>query len=112
MLRLLSALERRFDRIILDCAPVLPVADTLALSDRVGGFILVVRSQHTPRESVVRVASLLGVDRLLGLILNSYVSRLPGGDAGTTVTATARDTDHRTVRRSAELRAAGRSWHC
>ena len=73
MLRLLSALERRFDRIILDCAPVLPVADTLALSDRVGGFILVVRSQHTQRESLVRVASLLGVDRLLGLILNGYV---------------------------------------
>ncbi len=78
MLRLLSALEHRFDRIILDCAPILPVADTLALSDRVGGFILVVRSHHTERESLVRVASLLGVDRLLGLILNGYESRLPG----------------------------------
>jgi Mrp family chromosome partitioning ATPase len=79
MLRLLSALEHRYDRIILDTAPLLPVADTLGLCDRVGGFLLVVRSQHTPREAITRAVSLLGADRFLGLVLNDYEARLRRG---------------------------------
>jgi capsular exopolysaccharide synthesis family protein len=79
MLRLLKALEGRFDRIILDTAPLLPVADTLGLCDRVGGFLLVVRSQHTPRAAVTRAISLLGADRFLGLVLNDYETRLSRG---------------------------------
>jgi succinoglycan biosynthesis transport protein ExoP len=72
---LLSALERSFDPVILDCAPLLPVADSLALRDPVGGFIMVVRTRHTPREAVIRAASLVHQDRIVGLVLNAESSR-------------------------------------
>lgn len=77
MTRLLKTVEGLFDLIILDCAPVLPVADSLALRDQVSGFLLVVRARHSPREGVARVVSLLGKRRILGTLMNAYVSRLP-----------------------------------
>jgi capsular exopolysaccharide synthesis family protein len=72
---LLSAAERSFDPVILDCAPVLPVADSLALRDRMGGFILVVRMRQTPREAVIRAASLLHQDKIVGMVLNAESGR-------------------------------------
>jgi Mrp family chromosome partitioning ATPase len=75
--KLLNSVERHFDLVILDTAPILPVADSLTLRDRVGGFLLVVRARHSPREAVVRTAALLGRDRILGIVLNAYRSSLP-----------------------------------
>jgi capsular exopolysaccharide synthesis family protein len=72
---LLSTAERSFDPVILDCAPLLPVADTLALRDRVGGFILVVRMRRTPREAVIRAAHLLHQDKVVGMVLNAESGR-------------------------------------
>ena len=76
MTRLLKVVEGSFDLAVLDCAPLLPVADSLALRDQVSGFILVVRARHSPREGVARVASLLGKRRILGTLMNAYDSRL------------------------------------
>jgi succinoglycan biosynthesis transport protein ExoP len=75
--RLLSAAENHFDLVILDCAPLLPVADSLALRDLVNGFLMVVRARHTPREAVSRGAALLGPKKIVGVIMNAYRSRLP-----------------------------------
>lgn len=78
---LLSAAERAFDPVILDCAPLLTVADSLALRGPVGGFVMVVKARQTPRDAVVRAAALLQRDRLLGVILNGeggLVSRRRG----------------------------------
>ena len=74
---LLRTVERHFDVVLLDCAPLLPVADSLALRDRVGGFLLVVRARHSPLEAVVRTTALLGRGRIVGIVLNAYRSRLP-----------------------------------
>jgi capsular exopolysaccharide synthesis family protein len=75
MSSLLTAVERRFDSVILDCAPLLPVADALALRDRVGGFIMVVRTRKTPREAVIRAAALAHPDKIVGIVLNAESSR-------------------------------------
>ena len=76
MLRLLKAAERRFEVILIDSAPLLPVADTLALRAQVEGFLLVARSRRTTRDAVARTVSLLGRERVLGVVLNGYVSHL------------------------------------
>jgi capsular exopolysaccharide synthesis family protein len=77
MTHLLRIVERHFDLVILDSAPLLPVADSLALRDRVGGFLLVVRARHSPREAVLRTVAVLGRRRIVGMVLNAYLSRLP-----------------------------------
>ncbi|HXY39932.1 MAG TPA: CpsD/CapB family tyrosine-protein kinase [Vicinamibacteria bacterium] len=77
MLRLLRAAELRFERVIVDCAPLLPVADTLALRAHVSSFLLVARSRLTPRAALRRAFSLVGEEHVLGVILNGHSSRLP-----------------------------------
>jgi non-specific protein-tyrosine kinase len=76
MTQLLGAVERHYDLVVLDCAPLIPVADTLALRDRVAGFLLVVRARHSPREAVRHATELLGRGRCIGVVLNAYRSRL------------------------------------
>jgi receptor protein-tyrosine kinase len=73
---LLGTVERCFDSVVVDCAPVLTVADSLALRGLVGGFLMVVKARHTPRDAVVRASHLLQRDNLVGVILNAEVSRL------------------------------------
>jgi Mrp family chromosome partitioning ATPase len=70
MVALLGAAERAFDLVILDCAPLLPVADTLAMRETVGAFVLVARTRYTRRAALVRAASLLEPERLVGVVLN------------------------------------------
>jgi non-specific protein-tyrosine kinase len=77
MTRLLKVVERHFDLVVLDCAPLIPVADTLALRERVGGFLLVVRVRHSPREAVLHAMELVGRHRFIGIVLNAYRSQLP-----------------------------------
>jgi capsular exopolysaccharide synthesis family protein len=73
---LLSATERCFDSVIVDCAPLLTVADSLAFRGLVGGFVMVVRARQTPRDAVVRAASFLQRDKLVGVVLNGESTRL------------------------------------
>jgi len=75
LVQLLNAGHRQFDTLLLDCAPLLPVADTLALRDQVDGFLLVVRARHSPREAVARASTLLGGRRIVGVVMNGYRSR-------------------------------------
>jgi capsular exopolysaccharide synthesis family protein len=76
MPRLLAAAERGFDPVILDCAPLLPVADSLELSHSVAAFLVVVRTRFTPRGAVRRAASLLKPEKLVGMVLNAESSGL------------------------------------
>jgi succinoglycan biosynthesis transport protein ExoP len=73
---LLTAAEHSFDPVILDCAPLLPVADSLELRDSVAGFLMVVRARFTPRRAVRRAASLLQREKLVGMVLNAESSSL------------------------------------
>ena len=77
MTDLLNAARRQFDLVLLDCAPLLPVSDSLGLKDQVEGFLMVVRARHTPRKALARATALLGRRRILGIVMNAYRSRMP-----------------------------------
>jgi len=71
MIALLEAATRAFGYVVLDCPPLMTVADTVILQDRIDGFVLVVRSRHAPREAVLRAASLLKPGAVLGTVFNA-----------------------------------------
>lgn len=70
---LIEHLGQRFDRVIIDSPPVLPVTDAAVLSTRVDGALLVVRASATTREVAQRAArSLRDVGgRIVGVVLNA-----------------------------------------
>jgi capsular exopolysaccharide synthesis family protein len=71
----------RFDRVIIDTAPLLPVSDTLLLADKVQTVVLVVKSCKTSRKVVARSIQLLKNANapIAGLVLNLLPNRLMNG---------------------------------
>ena len=68
----LEQLKTRFDFILIDSPPVMPVSDAVVLSNMVDGVIFVVRGQNTPKNWVKSALSELRNERtkLLGVVLN------------------------------------------
>lgn len=60
---LIQILAGRFDRVIIDSAPVLPVADTLSLARLVQTVLLVYRTGKTPRYAFQRALKVLRANR-------------------------------------------------
>lgn len=73
----MSALRMANDFMVVDMAPVLPVADTRVLAKAVDGVIMVVRAGVTPREIVARAIEAVGNDRVLGVVLNGTETAMP-----------------------------------
>ena len=67
---LLAAARERFDSVLVDTPPVVPVADVRALSQWVDGVILVVTAHQTPRELVFEALSAMDPEKLVGLVFN------------------------------------------
>lgn len=69
----LATLRERYDFVILDTPPVLPVTDTLLLARDVDGAVLVVKGHDTPRDLVRRARDLLvrASVPLLGVVVNN-----------------------------------------
>ena len=67
-----EAKNGRFDWVIIDSPPVLPVTDAVVLSPLVGGIVFVVASEMTPRPQAARALDILTASgsRLLGAVLN------------------------------------------
>jgi capsular exopolysaccharide synthesis family protein len=118
MAELMKHLEERYDIVLIDGAPLLPVTDAAVLSALAGGALLVVRANKTHRDQLHRaVASLRAVDaRLLGAVLNFVPTKGAGGyHYGYEYTAAAQDRrrDRRSLVRPlgrfrrARVRAAG-----
>lgn len=79
MVELLADLEHRFDLVVLDAPPLLPVTDTAVLSQACDATVLVVRYGKTRRQQVSRaVEALAAVDvRLLGTVLTMAPTKGP-----------------------------------
>jgi succinoglycan biosynthesis transport protein ExoP len=77
MVGLLKAAERVFDYTVIDCPPLMPVADAVVFQDHIDGFVFVVRARHSPREAVQRAADLLKPDRICGVVMNDHRDILP-----------------------------------
>ncbi len=69
---LLAQLQETYDHIVIDSPPVIHVTDALIVSPQVDGVVLVVKSNHTPREAVARSKqALLDVNaKIFGVVLN------------------------------------------
>jgi capsular exopolysaccharide synthesis family protein len=75
---LFAALKQRFDFVIVDSPPVLPLADVPTMARELDGVVMVVRAGGTPRELVnAAIDSLYGVV-VHGLVLNGVDARMAG----------------------------------
>lgn len=82
--QLLSKLQERFDRVILDTAPVLAVSDTNLIADHADGICLVFRMWKTPRRALVRALKQLanGDSYPIGIIANFMPKKRGFGQYG------------------------------
>lgn len=78
---LLSEATRLFDRVVIDSAPVLAVADTLLMTPYAQTTCLVVRAAKTSRDAVKRALGLLETahSRPAGIVLNRLPKRSGAG---------------------------------
>jgi Mrp family chromosome partitioning ATPase len=75
--RLLRAADRVFDYVVIDFPPLMPVADAVVVQDHIDGFVFVVRSRHSPRETIQKAANLLKPGSIAGVVLNGQHDILP-----------------------------------
>jgi capsular exopolysaccharide synthesis family protein len=79
MKQLLEILKPRYDYIIIDSSPVVPVADSEVTSGIVDGVLLVVEAGKTKREVILRAQSLLeeAHARIIGSVLTKVEHPIP-----------------------------------
>jgi Mrp family chromosome partitioning ATPase len=63
--------------VIVDCPPLDPVADAVAIQDLLDGFLLVVRARRSPREAIERAVGRLKERRIHGIVFNDQPAILP-----------------------------------
>jgi Mrp family chromosome partitioning ATPase len=68
---LLRAADRVFDFVVADCPPLLEGGGGAGLQDHLDGFVFVVRSRHSPAQTIQQAASLLRPGLIAGLVLNA-----------------------------------------
>lgn len=79
---LLAAMRRRYDVVVIDSAPILPVSDSLPLVSLVDGVVLVARAGVLTRGAAGRLRELIVQAQprhLLGVVANDF----PGSELGT-----------------------------
>lgn len=78
--RVMAQLRERFDVVIIDSPPALPVTDPLILAPQVDGVVLVARCRATTRTDIQRALTILrqGDTNLLGVVLNELDAREEG----------------------------------
>jgi polysaccharide biosynthesis transport protein len=77
---LLKQLRQRFDHILLDSPPVLPITDATILSNLVDGVVLVVECEGTTRVALSRACNVIehSGGKILGTVLNKVDIRRDG----------------------------------
>jgi len=66
----LGQMRDKFDVILLDTPPVLPVADTMSIKDQVDAFIFVFRMGFTPYVMLRQVVEDMEKEKIMGVVLN------------------------------------------
>jgi Mrp family chromosome partitioning ATPase len=72
MASLLALARVSFDSVILDCPPLISVADSLLLQDLLDGFLVVVRARHSPLETITKAVSQLKPEKVSAVVFNDY----------------------------------------
>jgi capsular exopolysaccharide synthesis family protein len=66
----LARLRERYDFIVLDSPPIVPIADSHFLAGLADGVVLIIRARQTRRELLRRAVESLGATNILGVVLN------------------------------------------
>ena len=77
MASLIGACQLSYGYVVVDCPPLDPVADAVALQDLIDGFLLVIRARRSPREGIERAVSRLKENRIRGVVFNDQPEILP-----------------------------------
>ena len=75
---LLGACQLNFGFLVVDCPPLGPLADAVAIQDLIDGFLLVVRARRAPREVIQHSVSRLRPGSIQGVVFNDRPHLLPG----------------------------------
>ena len=69
---LIDSMKKRFDYILFDTPPLLPVSDAVVLGTKIDGMILVIRGGKTTREALIRAKEKLDLHQIkcAGVIIN------------------------------------------
>ncbi len=68
--QMLNAVSEGFDWVLLDCTPMLPMADATSLSRLCDGVLVVVREGHTRKRTLNRALASIDKNKQLGFIFN------------------------------------------
>src|SRR6516165_1263822 len=68
--QMLSAVSEGFDWVVLDCPPMLPIADATSLSRLCDGVLVVAREGHTRKKILTRALASIEKSKQLGFIFN------------------------------------------
>jgi protein-tyrosine kinase len=68
--QMLNAVSEGFDWVLLDCTPMLPMADATSLSRLCDGVLVVVREGHTRKKTLNRALASVEKTKQLGFIFN------------------------------------------
>jgi len=79
MASLIGACQLSYGFVVVDCPPLDPVADAVALQDLLDGFLLVIRARRSPRAAIERAVSRLKENRIRGIVFNDQPEILPLG---------------------------------
>jgi len=61
-----------YDYVVVDCPPLLPVADSILLQEHLDGILVVIRERYAPAESIAQALDRLDEARLVGIVLNDH----------------------------------------
>ena len=76
--QILAEARERYDYVLLDTPPLVPVFDAAVLARQVDGVILVVAAAKTPRKLLGAALDLLDASKVVGLVFNDDTSPLFG----------------------------------
>ena len=69
---LLDEARSRYDYVVLDTPPLVPVQDCRVVARWVDGVVLVVAADHTPRSLLEAALDVLGPAKVVGLVFNGF----------------------------------------
>lgn len=80
MQKMVADLEQQYDVVLIDCPPVIGLADAIIVSKIVQGVVFVVGAHHTPQDAIKNSLKRLAIANapLLGTVLNKVKSDLAG----------------------------------
>jgi len=67
---IVQAARRRYDTVVIDTPPIVPVPDSRVLAKWVDGFLLVVAAHRTPQRLVEEALHLLSHAKVAGIVFN------------------------------------------